>query len=761
VTRRWWLNRGPTTALGITAALLLVISAGAVRQVDRALEAERWVAHTREVLLHSQTLRSHVTASESAALHYVASGDARTLGLYETATSGLLPAHQGLVDLTRDNLDHGPTLASLRAALEHLDAGLDELVRARQTAGDAGARARLARGDLQQDIQDVRRLLQDFDLHEHDLLGRRLAVSSTQTRQLIAAALGLSFGSLLVLGAAAGTLNRAARLQQTAEARAQSEAAHLRTTLESCGDALIATDLGGRVTLMNPVAAALTGWRPEDAHGLPIEHVFRIVNEFSREPVENPVSKALREGHIVGLANHTILIARDGTERPIDDSGAPIRDANDESLGVILVFRDVSARKRSEQARERLLLAEAEREAAVLANRSKDEFLAVLSHELRNPLAAMLGWLDLIRMGTLDGSGSKRAIESIERAALRQKRLVSDLLDVSRIVSGRFGVERRPFDLDRLVGDCVDECRPEAAAKGLTLGHRRTGRPLVVSGDPERLEQVVENLLSNAVKFTPAGGRIDVVVAAAGDRASVTVADTGAGISAEAMPRLFERFWQARTRATRQDGLGLGLAIVKHIVEEHGGTIAVASDGADRGARFTLELPLEAGLSVEPDDAPAGAHARKSDVHASRLAVLLVDDDSDTREALALLLGERGMTVTEARSVADALDALATQRPDVVVTDIGMPDADGYALLRALRERDRADERHTPAVAVTGYAAGTDRREALAAGFDDHLAKPVEIDALVAKIQALRLRAATQPPPEAPSSVPPAGAGAH
>ena len=246
------------------------------------------------------------------------------------------------------------------------------------------------------------------------------------------------------------------------------------------------------------------------------------------------------------------------------------------------------------------------------------------------------------------------------------------------------------------------------------------------------------------------------MVAADGDRRAL-VAETGAGIS-PALPHVFERFWQAaRARRGRRARSGPRDRAHRRGPWRHDHR---RERGHDRGAGFTLELPLEAGLSVEPDDTPARAHARKEDVHASRLAVLLVDDDSDTREALALyLLGERGMAVTEAGSVADALDALATQRPDVVVTDIGMPDADGYALLRALRERDRADERHTPAVAVTGYAAGTDRREALAAGFDDHLAKPVEIDALVAKIQALRLRAATQPP-EAPASAPPAGGAA-
>jgi PAS domain S-box-containing protein len=744
VKARWYLDRRSTLVLLMTGALLVAIGAVAIRRAERAMDAEGWVAHTNEVLFQSQDVRAQLTAAESGALHYVLHGDETALHAHEAARAALAPKVGALDQATVDNPSQQPRLDALRDAIERFSSELEALVLLRREGGPEAARVELSGGELARAANDARRLLQEFELDEQRLMTVRLGESARQTRMLIALKLALVATGGLLVAAAAWMLNRRAGLQQEAERRAVREAAHLRVTLDSCGDALIATDASGRVTLLNPVASALTGWKVEEARGLPVDHVFRIVNEFTRETVESPVSKAIRDGKIVGLANHTVLIARDGTERPIDDSGAPIRDENGEVIGVILVFRDVSARKRSEQARERLLLAEAEREAAVRANQAKDEFLAVLSHELRNPLAAMLGWLDLIRMGTLDSSGSLRAIESIERAAMRQKRLVSDLLDVSRIVSGRFGVERRPFDLGRVVADCVEEARPEAAAKGVELVHQPAAHPLVVAGDPERLEQVVENLFSNALKFTPAGGRIEVALAEAGGRARVVVTDSGAGIPAETLPRIFERFWQARTRAARSEGLGLGLAIVKHIVEEHGGTIAAESEGADRGARFTVELPLEVGISASPA-APARAPAARDG--GAALAVLLVDDDVDTREALALRLGERGMDVTEAGSVAEAIAALEKTAPEVVVTDIGMPDADGFALLRSLRQRDETNGRRTPAIAVTGYAAGQDRREALHAGFDDHLAKPVEIDALVAKIRALRPTDVAAPEP--------------
>ncbi|HVH06821.1 MAG TPA: CHASE3 domain-containing protein, partial [Myxococcota bacterium] len=373
MTSTWALDRRSTIALLVAGVLLAGIAWLALRRASSAVEAERWVAHTNEVLIQSQDVRAHLTTAEAAALHYVMRGDAEALATHEAERVSLLPKLEVLRRATADNPRQVPVLASLRTALESFVGELESLVLLRRDGGAEAARVKLSGGELQRASQEARRLLQEFEIGEQQLMVLRLEEGARQTRRLIALKLGLLLASGLVLAAAAWSLNRRAALQRQAEAHAVREAAHLRVTLESCGDALIATDASGRVSLMNPVASALTGWKVEEARGLPVDHVFRIVNEFTRETVENPVSKALRDGHVVGLANHTVLIARDGTERPIDDSGAPIRDDDDQIIGVILVFRDVSARKRSEQARERLLLAEAEREAAVLANRSKDE----------------------------------------------------------------------------------------------------------------------------------------------------------------------------------------------------------------------------------------------------------------------------------------------------------------------------------------------------------------------------------------------------
>ena len=546
----------------------------------------------------------------------------------------------------------------------------------------------------------------------------------------------LSGAGVLLLAGTALVMNRGSGRLESAEREARLAAARLSVTFASCGDALIATDEQGAVTFINPVAQALTGWREQEARGLPLDQVFRIVNEFTRETVENPVSKVLREGKVVGLANHTVLIARDGTERPIDDSGAPIRDVDNEVQGVILVFRDVTSRKLSEQARERLIRVESEREAALAANRAKDDFLALLSHELRNPLAAMLGWVQVMRSGKLGESEKERAIGGIQRSVMQQKRLVSDLLDVSRIISGRLSIERGPLDIDELVSECVEAHRSHAEAAGLELVCARAGAPVIVAGDRERLEEIVANLLSNAIKFTEPGGRVTVTMERDAQRAVIAVADTGVGMSPEQLGHIFDRFWQAETgRARRREGLGLGLTIVKHLVEEHDGTIRAESAGLGRGARFSVELPLEVGSKpLAPDTDPrraAGVELPEG------VRVLLVDDDRDGRESMAILLGQHGIRVSTAESSARAMQAFESGSFDVVVTDIGMPREDGYALLRRLREADAARGRRTPVIAVTGYTSGEERNEAIAAGFDEHVGKPPDLAVLLLRIRAV------------------------
>jgi len=383
---------------------------------------------------------------------------------------------------------------------------------------------------------------------------------------------------------------------------------------------------------------------------------------------------------------------------------------------------------------------EARRDAEA-ATRAKDEFLAVLSHELRTPLTAMLGWTRMLRSGTLDAATTTRAFETIDRNARLQAQLVEDLLDVSRIVSGNLRLDCRPVSLMGVIEAAVRAVRPAADAKGVTVGFVMTTAAADVSGDSGRLEQVIWNLLSNGVKFTPSGGRIDVSLESDGDEAIVRVRDTGRGIDPAFLPQIFDRFRQADSRITRAyGGLGLGLAIVRHLVELHHGRVTAESAGPGQGATFTVCLPrLRHAEPTETLRVPAVA--RRSLVDSQRslkgVRVLIVDDEPDARDMLTVVLESRGAEITAVASARQALEALEWVRPDVIVSDIGMPDQDGYELMRNVRARDVRRGGSVPAIALTAYARGEDRQSAFAAGYQRHIAKPVDPDELADAVALL------------------------
>jgi PAS domain S-box-containing protein len=510
----------------------------------------------------------------------------------------------------------------------------------------------------------------------------------------------------------------------------------LGTTLQSIGDAVIVTDADGRVTLMNAVAESLTGWKADEATGRPLPEVFNVVNEGTRAEVENPFTKVLRAGTIVGLANHTVLTAKGGAETPIDDSGAPIKDAGGKIIGVVLVFRDITERKRAEQEREHLFEREqAARVEAEEANRLKDEFLATASHELRTPLTAIVGWTRMLRTGGLDGKTAAAALETIERNADAQTKLIEDLLDISRIITGKLLLDTRPIEMAPVINDAVSAVRPAAEAKNVAIVTSVDSHAGLVLGDASRLQQVVWNLLSNAVKFTPKDGRIEVSLGRVDSRVEVSVRDTGEGIEPEFLPYVFERFRQADGSKTRRHGgLGLGLAIVRHLVEMHGGTVGARSEGRGRGATFTVRLPVPAlnGRADAHDAARgaaegAGVLSIECPPKLDGVRVLLVDDDRDTLEMLDAVLSKCEAEVVTVASAAEALREIERRRPDVLVSDIGMPETDGYELIKEVRAREAERGGVTiPALALTAYAKAEDRVRALSVGYQVHLAKPVE-----------------------------------
>jgi signal transduction histidine kinase/CheY-like chemotaxis protein len=390
----------------------------------------------------------------------------------------------------------------------------------------------------------------------------------------------------------------------------------------------------------------------------------------------------------------------------------------------------------------------AARQDAEMANRLKDEFLATLSHELRTPLTAVLGWARMLRSGMADERSLSRGLASIERNAAAQSRLVEDLLDVSRIVSGKMRLDVRPVDLAAVVESAVEAVRPAASAKQIRLQTSLDPHPGVVIGDPDRLQQVVWNLVSNSVKFTPREGQVHVRLARCDGHVEIVVSDTGRGMAPDVVPHVFERFRQADSSTTRaHGGLGLGLALVKHLVELHGGSVVAHSAGPEQGATFTVRLPLN--VHAPETLAVSDAHRAASAATAGGVApygsletvrVLLVDDDVDTLELFTQILGDAGADILTATSTADAMAQFEQRRPDVLVCDIEMPGADGYSFVRRVRGLAAEDGGTVPAVAVTAYGRTEDRMRLLAAGYDRHIAKPVEPHELIAVIVAVTKR---------------------
>jgi signal transduction histidine kinase/CheY-like chemotaxis protein len=390
--------------------------------------------------------------------------------------------------------------------------------------------------------------------------------------------------------------------------------------------------------------------------------------------------------------------------------------------------------------------AEQARREADQANRLKDEFLATVSHELRTPLNAILGWAEMLRRGGLEQQTAAHGIETIARNAKAQNQLISDLLDVSRIISGQLRFEAGGVELIPIIEAALDTVRPAANAKGVQLRRRLDPAAELVWGDASRLQQIVWNLLTNAVKFTSRNGRVDVRLKRNDTSVVLIVSDTGEGISPEFLPYIFDRFRQAEGTTTRQHGgLGLGLAIVRHLVEAHGGTVRAASKGVGKGATFTVTLPLIAvgrfGSDVEHADAGKKAADDRVSSILTEVRVLVVDDEADARELLTIALTQCGAEVRAAATVNAALDILDEWQPDLLVSDIGMPSEDGYQLIRRVRARESERGGAIPALALTGYASSEDAARALAAGYQTHMAKPVAPSELVAKVASLVVKA--------------------
>jgi PAS domain S-box-containing protein len=517
----------------------------------------------------------------------------------------------------------------------------------------------------------------------------------------------------------------------------------LTSHLENSPLAVVEWDSDFRVSRWSESAEALFGWKGDEVLGKHVNE-WQFVFPEDLNAVES-VTFRQRVGVEVQGVLYNRNYTKDGSVVHCEWYNSVLHDDAGKLVSVLSLVLDVTARKQAEEERAALLVRERDaRRHAEQADRLKDEFLATLSHELRTPLTSILGWASMIRNGEVEGTSADRAIETIERNARSQARLIDDLLDVSRIITGNLRLELHPLNLEPIVEAAVDALRPTADAKGVQLQTEFSSSPCLVRGDANRLRQVIWNLLSNAIKFTQRGGSVQIDLKCVGSMVRLSVSDTGEGISAEFLPYVFDRFRQAEgSISRRQGGLGLGLAVVRHLVELHGGNVSAESHGLGKGSTFTVDLPT----AQERRD-PARADERRREVERRRsligekvrldgVHVLLVEDDEDSRKLLGTMLKQNGADVTSAASASDAFSLFREKLPHVLVSDIGMPDQDGYELIQKIRALPVEAGGLTPAVALTGYATRKDRERSLSAGYQRHIAKPIEQSELVAVIAGL------------------------
>jgi len=502
----------------------------------------------------------------------------------------------------------------------------------------------------------------------------------------------------------------------------------LSALIESADDAIISKTLEGIITSWNQGAERIFGYTADEVIGQPVT----ILIPAGQEDEEPTILARLRAGERIEHYE-TVRVRKDGRRIDISLTVSPIKGPKGDIIGASKIARDITDQR---QARKAL---DAAYRQAEESSRLKEEFLATISHELRTPLSAILGWARMLRLGQLSKENAAKALDTIERNARAQAQLIDDLLDVSRIVTGKLRMDVRPSDPNSFIDAAVDAVRPAAEAKGVRVQKVIDTGLISIPGDPVRLQQVIWNLLSNAIKFTPRGGRVQIRSERVNSHLEIVVSDTGQGIAPDFLPHVFDRFRQADQKTSRQHGgMGLGLAIVRHLVELHGGNVSATSEGEGQGATFTVRLPISpiyrldsSGARVHPaarDLLPANDTPERLD----GLRILIVDDEPDTRDLLREGLEYCGANVRVAGSAAEAVDAIVAEIPDILISDIGMPGIDGYDLIRQIRELPAEAGGKVAAVALTAYTRVEDRLQALRAGYDMHVPKPVELAELVA-----------------------------
>jgi PAS domain S-box-containing protein len=699
-------------AVGYVVAMAALVANGIIAFWSFNSVRSTWaaLAASRDFILGINEVLSDLTDAETGQRGYVLTGQEQYLEPYTKSHAAVPAAIDRLRVRAGENRSRQKHISAVADASAEKLAELDETIGLRRQGRIEAALAvvKTDRGKAAMDRvrSELGALRSDEDAIA-DALSARLQTAITR------ASIALGFASALAVALLLGIH----LLSMRSHNQLSRQASWLATTLRSIGDAVIATDADGRVVFMNGVASTLTGWSQLEAVGRPLAEVFHIINEHTRSPVENPVGRAIERGTAVGLANHTVLIGRDGTEQAIEDTAAPIRADGGEVMGVILVFRPVGERwKLEKELHEKT-------SGLIKADRRKNEFLAMLAHELRNPLAAIRNAIHLLS----DAEDAEWSKETIGRQVKHLARLVDDLLDVSRITHGQIELRKESIDASTVIQSAIEAVQPLVDARNQDLAVSYAPGTLWCEVDPTRLEQSLVNLLNNAVKYTQSGGHIHLSARRQGDHIAFTVKDDGLGIPPEKLSEIFELFAQGdRTIARSEGGLGIGLTVVKRIAELHGGSVIASSEGPGRGSEFTITLP------ALPRRAPLSARSgAPGQDRRNGARILVVDDHVDTARGLAQFLNRLGHDVRTAHDGHTAISLALALRPEFIVLDIGLPGIDGFQVARHVRGEGLRD---TVIIAVSGYAQDKDRLRSKEAGFNYHLVKPVDHDLLLSLI---------------------------
>ena len=775
------LNEKIPWAFALALLPLVVIIIASFRNTSALLEAGQLVRHTQEVKVSLGNLLAHVTDAETGMRGFIITGNETFLEPYHNAITVIEHDLADLQRLTADNAEQTRRLEAIKSPVADKVNHLSSVVAIRRSDGFAAAQSLVATeyGNLK--MAAVRVIVSAMSDAESQLLQQRQAAMDARTRDTrIVLGISALLGFVLAVSASV-SISRELRKRRRVEDQLRrayddlDERIKQRTQeLEQVNVVLRQEGLERQRTqellqqsderLRHALTAARLGtWEWEIAtdrittygHLLPL---FGLANEqFSGKrgdfmgrmhDDDRPRVEQLLEQSILGEVEYDTdfrVVWPDNSVHWLMGKGAVLKSDDGTPRHMIGVNMEITDLKNAQHERERLLLNEKDlRARAEAANRMKDEFLATVSHELRTPLNAILGWTTLLRKGQLDDRGIDKALETVERNARSQTKLIEDLLDISRITTGHLKLEVQSMDLPSVIRAALESLHPAAEARQIKLQALVDNAAGPVWGDPQRMQQIVWNLLSNAIKFTPKGGQVQVRLERANSHVELAVSDTGQGISANFLPHVFERFVQEDASSKRKHGgLGIGLAIVRQLVEIHGGQVTAESEGEGKGATFRVVLPimLARRKSLQEDErlvATARVGTQSEQHLLNGLRVLAVDDEADARELLAELLSANGVEVRVASSGVDALATLEQWSPDVLISDIGMPDMDGYELLRELRfKENKGKNTRLPALALTAYATAEDRMRALQSGFQMHIAKPVDPEELTTVLASL------------------------